>query len=346
MNTVCKPTAAEIGVHMLKSLSARVGRRVPLAIACPLWAAGCGSSSDTGSDGPVSTEAPVVHQAGDPVAGKQVFRFETVGNEGFWTDALRLQQGIMATHVTPLDALKLGLMVDSEAIDATTLAEITAEAKTDLSAAHAPLLNDPAATIALINANAVIGIVAKDAANAGTIDITAGSKTGATCAICHTITDASVLALPNGGSIGKRLDGRTNHVLNFGTLVATALNSRAFYPVLQLVLVANGGKTLGRAPTGLTPTSTEAEVDAYLTNPAYYPIGSFDDTVDGNGDPQHNSALLDSTNVTSPGGRAFLQKFGGTAAGAEIADGYVQVLAATGVTGYPYTTRCRRWIAC
>ncbi len=40
--------------------------------------------------------------------------------------------------------------------------------------------------------------------------------------------------------------------------------------------------------------------------------------------------------MTSPGGRAFLRKFGGTAAGNEIADGYVQVLTATGVNGYPY----------
>ena len=256
-------------------------------------------------------------------------------------------------------------MVDSEALDAATLAAITAETKTDLSPARAPLLNDPVTTIKLINANAIIGIVAKDSANAGTIDIRLGSKTGASCALCHTITDASVFNLPGGGSIGKRLDGRANHNLNFGTLLATGLNSRAYYPVLQLALNANGGKTLGRAPTGLTPTSTEAEVDAYLSNPAYYPVGTFDDTPDGNGDPMHTSALfrtdlaapwgteggiarldnfsnlvytalLDPTNLTTPGGRAFLQKFGGTAAGNEIVDGYIQVLAATGVTGYPY----------
>ena len=337
-----------------------------LAGASAFALAGCGGSDDDdGSDGPVSAEAPVVHAAGDPVNGKQVFRFETFGNERFWTDALLLQQGVIATGVTPIQALKLGLMVDSEALDAATVAAIVAESKTDLSAANAPLLNNPATTIKLINANAIIGIVAKDSANAGVIDVTRGSKTGASCALCHTVTDGSVLALAGGGSIGKRLDGRANHVLNFGTLIATGLNTRAYYPVLQLALAANGGKTLGRAPTGLTPTSTEAEVDAYLRNPAYYPIGSFDDTVDGNGDPQHNSALfrtdlaapwgtdggiarldnfsnlvytalLDPTNVTTPGGRAFLRKFGGTAAGNEIADGYAQVLAATGVTGYPY----------
>ena len=102
-----------------------------------------------------------------------------------------------------------------------------------------------------------------------------------------------------------------------------------------------------------------------LSNKLYYPVGMFDDTVDGNGDPMHNSALfrtdlaapwgteggiaqldnfsnlvytalLDPTNLTQPNGRAFMEKFGGKAAGDEIVDGYIQVLAATGVTGYPY----------
>lgn len=327
--------------------------------------AGCGGDSATGSDGPQSTEAPVVHMAGNAANGKQVFRFETFGNERLWTDALRLQQGMVAAGVTPLMALRLGLVVDSEALDPATLAAITAETKTDLSPANAPLLNNPATTLKLINANAVVGLAPKDSNGDGIIDITRGDKTGATCALCHTISDGSVFNMAGSGSIGKRLDGRANHNLDFGSLIATGLNTRAYYPVLQLALNANGGKTLGRAPTGLTPASTEAEVDAYLRNKAYYPVGAFDDTPDGNGDPQHNSALfrtdlaapwgsegtiarldnfgnlvytalLDPTVLTTAGGRAFLRKLGGTAAGTEIADGYVQVLTTTGVTGYPY----------
>ncbi len=352
---------------MIRCEEATIRRPWLAATAAALLLAACGGSGDgsSGSDGPVATEAPVVHAAGSPIAGKQVFRFELFGNERFWTDALQLQQGMMAAGMTPLQALKLGLMIDAEALDAATQAALTAEGKTDLSAARAPMLNDPQTTIKLINANAVIGIVPIDSGNAGSIDIRRASKTGASCALCHAITDASVFNLVGGGSIGKRLDGRANHNLDFGSLIAAGLNTRAYYPVLQLALKANGGKTLGRAPTGLTPESSEAEVDAYLLNKAFYPRGSFDDTVDGNGDPQHNSALfrtdlaapwgtdgtiarldnfsnlvytalLDPTNVTSPGGRAFLRKFGGTAAGNEIADGYVQVLAATGVTGYPY----------
>lgn len=336
--------------------------------------AGCGGRDDgspvaplpTGSDGPVSTERPVIHQAGNPTAGQQVFRFELFGNERFWTDALKLQQGMMATGMTPLRALReLGLSIDIDGLDSATQVTLTAESKTDLSAANAPTLNSPAALIRMINANAVIGLVAKDSNNDGVIDITKGDKTGISCALCHTASDRSVLSTASGGAIGKRLDGRAAHNLNFGTLVATGLNSRAFYPVLQLALNANGGKTLGRAPTGLTPTSTEAEVDAYLSNPAFYPVGMFDDTPDGNGDPMHNSALfrtdlaapwgtdgaiarldnfgnlvytalLDPTNLTTAGGRAFLVKLGGAAAGNEIVDGYLQVLAATGVTGFPY----------
>jgi mono/diheme cytochrome c family protein len=331
----------------------------------PLGLAGCGGNNDSGSDGPVSTEAPVVHATGNNANGQQVFRFETFGNERFWTDALRLQQGVAAAGVTPIQALQLGLMVDSDALNATMRAAIAAELATDLSPANAPLLNSPATTVALINANAVIGIVAKDSNGDGVIDITAGDKTGASCALCHTVTDASVFNMPGGGSIGKRLDGRATHNLDFGSLIALGLNTRAYYPALQLTLAANGGKTLGRAPTGMTPTSTEAEVDAYLRNKAFYPVGMFDDTLDGNGDPMHNSALFrtdlaapwgtegaiarldnfsnlvytalfDPTTITTPGGRAFLRKLGGTAAGDEIVNGYIQVLAATGVTGYPY----------
>lgn len=320
---------------------------------------------DLGSDGPASAEAPTPHRTGSIASGQQVFRFETFGNERFWTDALKLQQGMMAAGVTPMRALQLGLNIDIEAIPEPLRTMLTAEFRTDRSAANAPLLNAPATFVALINANAVIGIAAKDSNGDGVINIAAGDKTGATCAMCHTITDGSAFASANGASAGRRLDGRATHSLNFGALVALAQNSRAYYPVLQLALRANNGQTLGRAPTGLTPASTEADVDAYLSNPAFYPVGMFDDTVDGNGDPMHNSALfrtdlaapwgsegaiarldnfsnlvytalLDPTNITTPGGRAFLVKLGGAAAGNEIVDGYIQVLAETGVTGYPY----------
>ncbi len=316
------------------------------------------------SDGPVNQGTRVPRQDGNERSGREVFRFETFGNEGFWTDAVRLPAGVVAARVTPLQALQLGLQVDVEALDAATKKAVAAELKKDPTGKSSALFNDPAVTVKLINANAVIGMPVKDTNGDGKLDTASGDKVGASCALCHTITDGSILSLPGGGSIGKRVDGLANHNLNIGSIFATAANSRALYPVLQLSLTANKGKTLGRAPTGLTETSTEAEVDAYLSNPQFYPVGMFDDTFDGNGDPMHNTpffrqdlaapfgsegtiarldnfsnlvftALFDQTNLTTPGGRAFLHKLGG-AAGDEIADDYVKILAETNVTGYPF----------
>ena len=326
--------------------------------------AGCGGGGGDGQaqQGPANAGTPVAHQLGNAANGRTVFRFETFGNERFWTDAMRLPAGMLAAGVTPLQVLQLGLQVDIEAIDAPTRQALTAELTADPTGRTSATLNNPANTVKLINANAVIGLPAKDTNGDGVIDITRGDKVGASCALCHTVTDGSGLVLPNGGSIGRRIDGLATHSLDFGTLISLATNSRAYYPVLQLALDANGGKTLGRAPTGLTENSTEAQVDAYLTNKAFYPVGMFDDTIDGNGDPMHNmplfrqdlafpfgsegaisrvdnfsnlvyTALLDPTTILTPGGRAFLRKLGGDAAGTEIAEDYAKVLAATGVTG-------------
>jgi hypothetical protein len=37
-------------------------------------------------DGPGISVNPNPHRMGDPASGREVFRFETFGNEGFWTD--------------------------------------------------------------------------------------------------------------------------------------------------------------------------------------------------------------------------------------------------------------------
>ena len=84
-------------------------RRVTLTLTAlvAVFAIGAGNA---GTDGPAD-QGPRLppRQDGDAVLGKQVFRFETFGNEGFWTDAVRLPAGIAAKHVTPLQALQLGL---------------------------------------------------------------------------------------------------------------------------------------------------------------------------------------------------------------------------------------------
>ncbi len=313
------------------------------------------------SDGPGINENPNPHQTGNAAAGRDVFRFETFGNEGFWTDAARLPKGMIDAKFTPKQALEAGLQVDIEAVDPAMRKIMEAELKTDMSPQNAPALNDPKNTVALINANAVVGVVPKDSNGDGKLDIMNGDKVGIACTICHTITDKSVFDLPQGGSIGRRVDGPAALTLNVGKLLAMAANSRAFYPNLQQSFV---GVSIGRAPSGLGPDSTEAEVDAYLSNPAYYPVGTFDETQDGNGNPVKNTPLfrqdlaapygsagefaklddignssyttnLDPTTLLTPEGRQFLEMKAGPAA-KQLLSEYEKILKETNVTGYPF----------
>src|SRR5262245_5499567 len=55
--------------------------------------------------------------------GRRIFRFDTYGDEAFWSDTLRLHQAIAGTNlggvgpgVSPKAALDLGLKVDSDAL--------------------------------------------------------------------------------------------------------------------------------------------------------------------------------------------------------------------------------------
>ena len=244
-------------------------------------------------DGPADQGPRMPQQLnGNASAGREVFRSETFGNEGFWTDAARVPQGVVKSKLTPLKALQVGLSVDVDALDMATKQAVAAELKKDPTGATSKLFNDPKTTIKLLNANSVIGFVVKDSNGDGKLDVGKGDKVGVSCAMCHTRTDAAILNVPGGGSIGHRQDGLASHNLNVGAIFATAANSRALYPVLQLSLDANKGKTLGRALKGLTEKSSESEVDAYLTTPAFYPVGMFDDSPDGNGDPMHNTPLF------------------------------------------------------
>ncbi|MBA3667561.1 MAG: hypothetical protein H0W65_07555 [Sphingomonas sp.] len=309
-------------------------------------------------DGPADQGPRLPQQAGNMAEGRDVFRFETFGNEGFWTDAVRLPAGIAAAGVTPLQALELGLQVDANMVDGATKAQLARELAADPSGRSSRLLNDPAVTMKLVMAGAVVGMSPR------------GGKVGASCALCHTMADGSVFRVPQGGAIGSRIDGLANHNLQIGKIFASAANTRALYTVAQTQLAANKGKTLGRAPRGLTENSSEAEFDAYFSNPAFYPVGMFDDTFDGNGNTMHNTplfrqdlaapygsegtitkhddfanlvytTLFDQTMLTTPGGRAFVHKLAGAAGDEMIAD-YVKILRATGVRGYPYVDRQAR----
>jgi hypothetical protein len=185
-------------------------------------------------DGPGIDINPNPDKLGDPISGKRVYRYETFGNEAFWTDALRWLDGIKAAKVTPMDGLRAGFLYNTERIEPDLLAKFIAEADTDLSPENAPTLNDPATFIRLLEMNAVNGMPSVDVNGDGRINLAMGDKVGVSCSICHAVTDASILELPDGGSIGQQIDGPSALVLDMGQFLAWAANSKAYFPNLQV----------------------------------------------------------------------------------------------------------------
>ena len=163
----------------------------------------------------IDTAAGAVALAPDPIdEGRQTFRFETFGNEQYWTDTARMHE-VIAQSVSPATALRVGLKVDADAIPAEVAAAIK-EGKVDL--------NSPATTITLLKLNAVVGLK-------GTVTQVNGkdslSGLGITCALCHSNVDNSFAP-----GIGRRLDGWANHDLNIGAIVAL---SPAITPAQKVV---------------------------------------------------------------------------------------------------------------
>src|SRR5687768_15227712 len=71
-------------------------------------ATACGGSDD---------EASTAEQAALAEQGKQIFRFDTFGDEAKWTDTLRMHE-VIRTAVSPTTALSVGLKVDADALPA------------------------------------------------------------------------------------------------------------------------------------------------------------------------------------------------------------------------------------
>jgi mono/diheme cytochrome c family protein len=133
----------------------------------------------------------------DAAQGKEIFRFDTFGNETFWTDTLRLHE-VIQTAVSPSTALGVGLKVDADALPPGTLESAD--------------LDDPATTVALLKLNAVLGLK-------GTVETIDDKDTltrvGITCALCHSTVNNSVQP-----GIGRRLDGWPNRELDPGAIIA------------------------------------------------------------------------------------------------------------------------------
>jgi hypothetical protein len=152
--------------------------------------------------------------------GRQIFRFDTFGDEAFWGNALQLHQAIkgealggVGPGVSPRTALAVGLKVDSAALPESL--------KQDLAAGRVDL-DDPATTLALLRLNAVVGL--KGFFQDGTL-----RSIGLTCASCHSMVDDSFAP-----GIGRRLDGWPNRDLNVGAIVSLAPNKAPLTDLLQV----------------------------------------------------------------------------------------------------------------
>jgi hypothetical protein len=140
--------------------------------------------------------------------GKAVFRFETFGDEVFWTDQLQLHKAIAdekhggtGKGLSPKEALAAGLKVDLAVLPKFLRRKIK----------EGKFLDDPWVTLQLIKINAVLGVVGKFDGDGNLKSI------GLTCASCH-----STVSDPSG--IGKRLDGWPNRDLNVGAIISMAPN--------------------------------------------------------------------------------------------------------------------------
>jgi hypothetical protein len=198
-------------MNTLQSISA-----LPVCVAMLCVERGLAAETHRQLPGPVSRDARLMLDS-----GKQIFRYDTFGNETFWGGALKLHQAIAGANnggvgsgVSPATALSVGLKVDVDALPRSLKARLS-HGKIDL--------NDPATTLALLQLDAVIGVK-------GTFDQQKNlTAVGIQCALCHSTVDDSFAS-----GIGRRLDGWPNRDLNVGAIINLAPDVSALTNVLQV----------------------------------------------------------------------------------------------------------------
>ena len=153
--------------------------------------------------------------------GKRIFRFDTFGDEVFWTDTLKLHRAIegaklggVGPGVSPKTALSVGLKVDMDALPADLVAKIKNGQVN---------LDDPATTLALIKLNAVVGVQGQFNGD-GSL-----KAMGLSCAVCHSTVDDAFMP-----GVGHRLDGWPNRDLNTGAIISLAPDLSVFTKLLQV----------------------------------------------------------------------------------------------------------------
>ena len=153
--------------------------------------------------------------------GKQIFRYDTFGDEVYWTDTLQLHRAIegqklggVGPGVSPKTALSVGLKVDMDALPADLVEKVK---KGEVN------LDDPATTLALIKLDSVLGVK-------GTFNQNGSLKSvGLTCAVCHSTVDDAFSP-----GIGHRLDGWPNRDLNSGAIISLAPDLSVFTKLLRV----------------------------------------------------------------------------------------------------------------
>jgi hypothetical protein len=141
--------------------------------------------------------------------GRETFRYATFGDEDFWGGVLHLHEAIAGSAnggtgpgVSPKAALAVGLKVDVDSLPKSVIRALKA-GQVDL--------ENPAVTLDLLRANAVVGVTGFFN-EAGKL-----SAVGIQCALCHSTVDSSFAP-----GIGHRRDGWANRDLNIGAIIALA----------------------------------------------------------------------------------------------------------------------------
>lgn len=190
--------------------------------------------------------------------GRQIFRFDTFGDEAFWGDTIQLHRAIEGSNfggvgpgVSPRTALAVGLKVDVDALPR-NLVQALKKGRVNL--------DDPAVTLALLKLNAVLGVT-------GFFDESGNLRSmGIQCALCHSTVDDSFAP-----GIGHRLDGWANRDLNVGVIVSLAPNLQ---PVADLL--SRGGTPIDVATVRAVLNSWgpgKFDAELFLDGKAFRPDG-------------------------------------------------------------------------
>jgi hypothetical protein len=222
-----------------------------LAAAMPFFCGGGASAQTTGKPFSDAAERYAAQLLKD---GKNIFRHDTFGSEDFWGGQLKLHQAIQGEKsggvgpgVSPKKALELGLKVDMEAVPRNVAAAIKA-GKVDL--------NDPANTLLLLKANAVVGVTGFFERDGKAL-----KSIGIQCALCHSTVDDAFMP-----GIGRRLDGWPNRDLDVGAIAASAADLSAFVKMLEV-----DEATVKKVLTSWGPGKFDAELN--LDGKAFRPDG-------------------------------------------------------------------------